>query len=249
MKYAASLTILFSLAIYFLQDQLQPIKPTPVKIEMVLKKTSKGQKSTIMLSDGSKVVLNSASQISYPKSFSDSSRVVTLVGEAYFEVAKDISRPFSVIANGVKTTALGTSFNVNSKTPSVKISLATGKVVVENALNTDKSKNSHFLKPGEAINYEPKSNQVTISKFDFDQDFLWKDGIIFFQNSSFDEITTKLESWYNIDLEIKNQYLARKKFTGRFDNETLVSVMESLGFAMEFDYFVNGKNVKVIFNK
>jgi transmembrane sensor len=249
LKYAATITVFFSFIIYFLQDQLLPVKLKPLKIEMVLKQTSKGQKSTIMLSDGSKVILNSESQISHPKKFSDSTRIISLTGEAYFEVARDLSRPFSVISNGVKTTALGTSFNVNSRMTAVKVSLATGKVVVENELKKAEEKNSHFLKPGEAITYEAKSNKVDISKFNIEKDFLWKDGILYFDNAQFDEIKDKLETWYNIEFDVNNQQLANKKFTGRFDNQSLKSVMESIGFTIGFDYFVNGKKVKVIFNK
>lgn len=248
LKYAATIAVFFSFIIYFLQDQLLPAKLKPSKIEMVLKNTSKGQKSTIMLSDGSKVILNSESQISYPKKFSDSTRLISLTGEAYFEVARDISRPFSVTSNGVKTTALGTSFNVNSRMAAVKVSLATGKVVVENELKKTEEKNSHFLKPGEAITYEAKSNKVAISKFNFEKDFLWKDGILYFDNAQFDEIKSKLEIWYDIEFDVNNQHLANKKFTGRFDNQSLKSVMESIGFTIGFDYFVNGKKVKVIFN-
>jgi ferric-dicitrate binding protein FerR (iron transport regulator) len=131
----------------------------------------------------------------------------------------------------------------------VKVSLATGKVVVENELKKAKAKNSHFLKPGEAITYEAKSNKVDISKFNIEKDFLWKDGILYFDNAQFDEIKDKLEIWYNIEFDVNNQQLVNKKFTGRFDNQSLKSVMESIGFTIGFDYFVNSKKVKVIFNK
>jgi len=248
-KYAASIAVFFALFIYFLQDQFQPAIQKPSPIEMVLKQTSKGQKSTIILSDGSKVILNSQSQISYPKYFTDSTRLVTLKGEAYFEVAKDITRPFSVVTNSVKTTALGTSFNINGRTPKVKVSLATGKVVVQSGFEKLKKENHYFLIPGEAIIFDPKSNDALISTFDYKSDFSWKDGVLYFHNADFYEIKSKLEVWYDIEFDIENKQLAKKKFTGRFDNETLKSVMESVGFALDYDYFVNGKKVKVIFNK
>ncbi len=249
LKYAASIAVFFSLFIYFIQDQLQPAKVKQSVVEVVLKQTSKGQKTTIMLSDGSKVILNSESQISYPKYFTDSTRLITLKGEAYFEVARDVARPFTVLANGIKTTALGTSFNINSRSPKVKVSLATGKVVVQNALEKFNDESHHFLVPGEAIAFNSKSNVATLSKFDYKSDFLWKDGVLYFDNSAFDEIRDKLEVWYDVEFDVENKKLANKKFTGRFDNETLKSVMESVGFALNYDYFVNGKKVKVIFNK
>lgn len=249
LKYAATIVLFFSLALYFLLDQFQPNTSKRSNIEMVLKQTSKGQKSTIMLSDGSKVILNSESQISYPKYFTDSTRTIQLQGEAYFEVAKDVTKPFSVIANDVKTTALGTSFNINGRKPEVKVSLATGKVVVQNELKEFQKENHHFLEPGEAIVIESKSNKSRLSKFDFKQDFLWKDGVLYFNNAGFEEIKNKLETWYDVEFDVENQRIEGKKFTGKFDNQTLTSVMESIGFALEYNYFLNGKKVKIIFNK
>ena len=117
----------------------QPMEEIPV-ISTIEKHTLPGQKSTITLSDGSLVWLNSGSQISYQSDFNDSLRVVHLKGQAFFEVFKDADKPFIVKCNDLEIIALGTSFDVNAmKDNLLQVSLLTGKVQV-NLENKSQSK-------------------------------------------------------------------------------------------------------------
>ncbi|MEQ9165420.1 MAG: DUF4974 domain-containing protein [Fulvivirga sp.] len=241
LKYAASLAILLTVSflIYQYSFSKQDIVATET-IETVTRMTQKGQKSTVILSDGSKVILNSLSKISYPKYFTDSSRLIHLEGEAFFEVSKDPKRPFTVTANKVETTALGTSFNINSRSSIQKVLLATGKVLV-----SAKNSEQHILTPGEGV--EVNAENGDSKKFQFDQEKAlgWKDGIIYFEDSSVDEIISVLELWYDVKIEIEKP-IKNKSYTGRFDNESLRNVLESISFALDFDFIMNGKNVKII---
>src|SRR5690606_23661467 len=94
--------------------------------------TPRGVKSDLTLSDGSKVVLNSGSSIKYIKGFEKDKREILLDGEAYFDVARDADRPFTVRKANVSVTALGTSFNVQAyENEDLNISLISGKVGIE----------------------------------------------------------------------------------------------------------------------
>jgi len=245
LKYAASIAVLIA-GFVFLYQNLNT-KSAPVSdVEIIQKITTSGQKSTIMLSDGSKVTLNSASVIKYPKQFSVNSRTIQLDGEAFFEVAKDQSRPFTVIANQVSTTALGTSFNIKSSVKGLKVSLATGKVVVSNAKS--KRDKKYFLTSGEAVSFNHSDGRVLQSTFDFKKDLLWKEGVLYFDNAEFNEMMQKLESWYGVSIEVQERPSQIKKYTGQFNNESLSNVLQNMGFALSFDYFLNEKKATLIFN-
>lgn len=244
-KYAASIAIVIAGFVYLYQNQ--QVQPQPIaQVETIEKVTTSGEKTTIMLSDGSKVTLNSASRVSYPKQFTTASRIIHLEGEAFFEVAKDQSRPFTVIANEVSTTALGTSFNVKSTTDGLKVSLATGKVVVSNTKSDNNQK--YFLSPGEAISFNHTDGRVLESNFDFKKDLLWKDGILYFDNTEFNEIILRLEKWYGVSIEIQERPMRIKRYTGQFNNESLTNVLQNMGFSLSFDYFLNEKKAVLIFN-
>ena len=94
---------------------------------------SNGQKADIILADGTKVYINSDSRIVYDNTYNKKTRMVSLEGEAYFEVAKDKEKPFIVKANGINVQALGTSFNIRAHKDdkSVAVILISGKVKVD----------------------------------------------------------------------------------------------------------------------
>lgn len=241
MGIAASIVLLLAFGMQFLlQDDTS--KEVVAELPMMIKETTKGLKSTVHLRDGSKVMLNSESKISYPQYFTDSSRVIHLEGEAFFEVAKDKSRPFTVIANGVATTALGTSFNINGRRNQCKVSLATGKVAVQ---QVDEQEN-YFLKPGQAVQFDLEARTVSRSEYTGFEDFLWTKGIIAFNDDHFELVIEKLSRWYNVDFSIENTGVV-KQYTGRFDNKSLETILENMSFTLGFDYFIHEKKVKIIF--
>ena len=242
--YAACISLLVICTFYFVQ---KPSVNTPPVPELVVKSMPAGQKSTIILSDGSKIILNSGSKISYPKTFTDTSRIITLEGEAFFDVVKDKTRPFSVVANGVVTTALGTSFNINARGPVCRIALASGKVIINNENDNRKDKNEQYiLAPGEAL--EVNTSAKTTRKFTFDQqsELLWKEGVLYFKNTPLEEIAKRLELWYDVEFQFKSKTGLQKKYTGRFENASLEHVLDNMSYALGFEYFIQGKKVTII---
>src|SRR5690606_15794255 len=164
------------------------------------------QRLTFRLEDGSQVTLNANSSLKFPETFSDTLREVILYGEAFFEVASDVERPFVVMAGNVSTVALGTSFNIRNDTSEHKttVSLATGKVLVQNRKQGEDEFNI-YLAPGEELDYHAQTKTYTKNHFDYQEKIAWKDGILYFGEDNIDTIISKLEQWYGVSIELKNR--------------------------------------------
>jgi ferric-dicitrate binding protein FerR (iron transport regulator) len=209
--------------------------------------TLPGVKAHLTLSDGSQVILNSGSKLKYIKNFEGGKREVFLEGEAFFAVAKDSVRPFMVRTGEVKTTALGTSFNIKSYEPGpLDISLLTGKVSVEVPLE----KTPYLtLTPGEAINIDIPNSRVVKDRFDEEMVIGWTKKMIVFQQTPLLEAIRTLENWYGVTFEIENTPGDQVLFSGKFQDETLEIVLEGLSYAANFDFEINKDKVKVIFKE
>lgn len=247
LKIAAILLIGVAIT-FFVLDQTNT---TPYSLESVLvtKSNPKGQKSTIFLPDGTKVYLNAESTLSYPQQFADNSRKVSIVGEAFFEVAEDESRPFTVYSDNFTTTAVGTSFNVRAYPDEniLEVSLATGKVLVKD-LNPHLDRGM-FLLPGERMVYSEETDAVAKSSFDQKAALGWKEGLIYFKNSRFDEVVDKLSRWYDVSFTIINQPTGDWSYNGEFRNQSLQHVLMGMGLTKKFDYEIDGKSVVIRFDK
>ncbi|MCA9748711.1 MAG: FecR domain-containing protein, partial [Romboutsia sp.] len=141
-SYSTAIVMIIALSIVFSNNYFGKSKETlkekiPATIENSLVDdsfietvTSKGDNEEVILSDGSKIILNVDSKLIYPKKFNDSIREVTLIGEAFFDIERDVNKPFIVNANEIKIKVLGTSFNVKSysKDEKIETTLVTGKV-------------------------------------------------------------------------------------------------------------------------
>ena len=174
-------------------------------------------------------------------------------GEGFFQVAKDKKRPFSVYTGNVSTTAVGTSFNIRySRNDSIsKISLVTGVVKVKLITNTGKEEEI-LLKPGEEVKCRIDQGTFDKEKFDLMAVVGWKDNILYFKESGLNEVVKKLESWYGVNIELvgdpENKNTSDWSYTGQFKNQSLEKVLKGLSYTKNFQYKIDGKNVKIIFN-
>ncbi len=228
---------------YTLQESTEEI-PQPIK--KVVFNNPPGVKSSISLADGTRVMLNAGSSLSYEESRFKEVRDVFLEGEAFFEVAHDPHRPFTVNAGGVNTTALGTSFNIMAyKEEKQMVSLVTGKVSI--ALPNSKNEKI-LLAPKEAISISPDKMLVSKAKFDEDAILAWTRKTIVFDDTKLAEAIRALENWYGVRIHFQNQPKPGKRLSGKFHNETLENVLEGLSYTAGLDFRIEKGQVNIKFN-
>ena len=152
----------------------------------------------LVLPDGTKVWLNAESSIRYPVAFIGNERRVFVTGETFFEVAKDKSKRFRVVANDITIEALGTQFDVNaySNEPFFAATLVEGSVRISNRST------ENILKPGEQA--QIVNNNLKIVNTNVDDVTAWKNNQFKFSGTSINEIMRQVERWYDADVEFKD---------------------------------------------
>lgn len=233
-KAAAVLSIPLLIAtLYYLISQ-------PVSHEMLTIATEKGEVSGIILPDGTKAWLNVDSRLSYPISYGIKSRKIELIGEAYFEVAKNDKIPFEVSSGDMTTKAIGTQFVISAypESSSIKSSLIEGSVEI--FINN----NSWMIKPGQQVTLDKSTGKFVFNYFDEDYVLSWKNDQLIFQLTPFDEVITKLEKWYDINIEYDPAQFKSETLTVRFEKqETLEQVIKVFSKANGFSYVIEGQNI------
>jgi transmembrane sensor len=184
--------------------------------------TPKGGQYQLTLSDGTKVWLNAASSITYPTAFQGKSRAVTITGEAYFEVAKNKSKPFLVSFDNSKVEVLGTSFNINAYADEATSSTT----LIEGSVRIRSADQQLVLKPGQQA---VKENGIKLNTApNIRQVLAWKNGAFDFNNLDFETCMRQLERWYDIKV-VYDRAVPKDKFLGQIDkNLTLREVLEGL---------------------
>lgn len=249
-KWAAAIFLLFIAGYYgyYLVDRNEE-QTGIVNTELKIKATVPGQKSTIYLADGSKVILNSMSELAYPGTFGPDTRKITLKGEAFFEVAKDPARPFIVTTGNISTTALGTSFNIRAyaNDKDVQVALVEGKVSVKAADPSiaDALREKVILLPGEAAYYTGGSGILEKGNFDARKTLSWKDRILYFDQTELGEAFNTLERWYGIDFVVTGNPEKPLYLNGEFHDETLQNVLEVLSYSNHFSYEIQQQKVLI----
>lgn len=202
----------------------------------------RGQKASVVLPDGSLVWLNSESQIKYGAQFADDQRVVSIEGEAYFEVAKDSERPFIVETSSLKVKVHGTSFNVNTyDVNSLKVSLLEGVVEIQ----PDHAK-PQILQPNEVADYYPKLKKLEVSEGFANESIDWKYNRIRFKDEDLSSIMHKLERDFNVEITIADRQLRTRRFTGDFSqNETIEQILDVMSSTGAYTYTISGNKVRI----
>lgn len=170
-----------------------------------------GKRATLTLADGTKVWLNSGTELEFPGEFTGRTREITLSGEIYLEVAKHPDRPFHVHANGLDVKVLGTSFNVSAyaDNPQCAVVLVSGKVAVE-AENGE----SMEIAPNQMAAYDTLRG-ITRSEVDVEEYISWKDNVMLFNRATIAEILQKIGRYYNVSFDINDKTLSKQTCTGK----------------------------------
>lgn len=218
------------------------------EIQYITKTAKSGQQATINLSDGSIVKLNAGSSITFPENFTGEIRDVSLLGEAFFEVKSNAKLPFIVKTGELKTTVLGTSFNINAHNPNyTSITLVEGKVAVE------MDSYEELLLPGEQMIFDKEMRTLTKKAIDIENELAWRKGIIQFNETSLTQVIDILERWYDTDIILVNDELINCKISGKFNEDRIKNVLEGLTFLIDIQYetqdykeiYITGKGCKI----
>ncbi|PBI90901.1 fec operon regulator FecR [Flavobacterium sp. ACN2] len=202
--------------------------------------TPTGGQYNIVLADGTKVFLNAVSSIKYPTQFNGDQRIVELEGEAYFEVAKNKSKPFLVKSANQTIEVLGTHFNVHAYNNEsvVKTTLLEGSVAVS-------SKNQKaILKPGQQSNISESSSKIAVKEVDTEAAIAWKNGRFKFDNADLKSVMKQLERWYGIKVEYRGDVSDVRFNGGTFRNKNLSEVLKVLELS-NIKFKVEGKTIIV----
>jgi transmembrane sensor len=220
-KIAASITViaLFSWVLYFIFFNHQRILKESVDTMVQLD-----------LPDGSEVWLNHHSRIAYPDDFDSNTRAVTLTGEAFFEVKEDRQKPFIIETNSARIKVLGTSFNVRAyeEPNSTEVFVATGLVNFSNIKNNE----GINLKPGETA-VTKNDTVLMLEPVESLNVLAWKEKQLIFKRSTLSTVIKNLETYFRIDMEIRNEDISRCRFTGSFSQPTLEEIIEALSVSLD----------------
>lgn len=207
--------------------------------------TPKGGEYNLVLADGTKIWLNADSKLKYPVKFSGIKRVVELEGEAYFEVAKNVNKPFLIKTNDYNVEVLGTVFNLWAYKEENKVmtTLVEGSVKIK---DFDGSGNGVIIKPNEQLILNKTEKGILIRKVDPLDYTAWKDGRFIFVKQSLDDILKILSRWYNFDVEFESDELKTIVFTGNMDRyEDLSTPLEMISKTNKVNFKTEGRKVIV----
>lgn len=214
--------------------------------------TPKGGEYRLVLPDGTKVWLNAASSLSYPMRFSDTSRTVQLVGEAFFEVVpmptgngQDKPLPFVVETPQQQVEVLGTQFNVNAYPDDgrEKTTLLEGKVRVSARME---AASTHTLKPGDEARVPSGGSRITITQVDPNIAAAWKEGYFAFDNAHIKDVMRTLARWYDIELVYESD-LGDAYFGGTISKfEQFDKLLEAIELTGVVRFCIAGRRVTVM---
>lgn len=224
--------------------------------------TNPGSKTEVKLPDGTLVILNADSKLSYPDNFLGNTREVTLQGEAFFKVTENKQKPFIIHSKAMDIKVLGTVFNVKAypgeSTSEATLIKGSIEVTLKNRTNekimlkpSEKITVSNIaeavkpsLKQTSAVSIKPIEHipliaidQVSVDKKEnIFKEIGWTQNKLMFKNESLEAIVTTMQRWYGRTIEIKTEKLKDLKFTGNFTEESFVQVIQALQLSCNFSF-------------
>lgn len=242
---AASIVLLFGFGWWIsTQDKELMLSVQEQDVAWVTNTNAPGTKSSIRLSDGSKITLNAGSEVRYKNQFDSESREIFLSGEAFFEVAKDSLRPFIVHTGDFSTQALGTSFNIRSfEGKNTQVSLVTGIIQVsDRRLHAEK-----ILQPGEGVILADEIGPIR--QIDIQKAISWTQKIISLDQADFEEVLNELSNWFGVEFHLENVPRSIPSTTASYQDESLENILLGLSYKLDFSYEIHGKEIFIDFSK
>jgi len=242
---AAVLIIAFLFSYSSPHDDVTPL----FELSMQEITTEKGQRTMVRLSDGTRVQLNGESKLMIPGNFTENHRIVTLEGEAFFEVEPSRGINFYVHANNSITQVLGTKFNVRAYPDEeiVEVVVTEGKVSMSLGDEYDTPEVQLTQNQRGTLNKNGEVIASTISDIEFYMG--WTLGKLTFKGATIEEVKNKLERWYDIEVELgEGLSTGDRLLTGTFENAPMSVVLTSISLSLDMKYNHEGKRVVFTLN-
>jgi ferric-dicitrate binding protein FerR (iron transport regulator) len=216
-----------------------------------------GEKSQIVLSDGTHVWINSGSKFKYPVSFGKKNRDVYLSGEAFFDVSHRDNQSFVVNTRDARVKVLGTAFNVKAYPEDAKTqtTVVRGLVSVQDIKHGDKEV---LIRPNQMAVIQKYENKISTRPKE-DEDHLevlgninveavtcWKNQLLVFVDEPLEDMAMKMERWFNVQILIEDSTLRKERYNGKFvNNETIYEVLEAIKQTTPIKYSVENNKIYI----
>jgi transmembrane sensor len=213
---------------------------SPAPLAVFAYSTDFGERKQLQLPDGSKVILNSNTLLTYKADYNEEDRQLELLGEAYFEVAKDAEKKFIVHSNGFSTTAIGTAFYVHGRQPaqSYSVDLIEGKVSLQNG-----SGSPLLLQAGEAATWSGSGNLFDKKAFDTRLLRQWIEGKLTFQKADSREVLQHLAQWYGVEINDQRKKPGTITITGDYSDKPLEDILKAICFSLSCKYTIEENRI------
>ncbi|MFC0514344.1 FecR family protein [Mucilaginibacter angelicae] len=235
------------------------------------KNTFVREKSTIVLTDGTRITLNSQSSLKYPTSFTGKTREVYLSGEAFFDVHKDHEHPFIIHTEKMNIKVLGTAFNVKSYPNDTSSETTLIRGAIEVTLD-DRPSDRIILKPSEKLivkkgsfsTVHKKENKLapvtdssagtqyvltSFTRLHQDDSAVletsWTQNKLIFRDESFADLATRMERWYGVEIKFKNDGMKKYRFSGTYQKESITEALYALQHTENFHYKIKNSTIYI----
>lgn len=201
----------------------------------------RGAEFMITLEDGTRVWLDSETELRYPTNFSTEEREVYVRGEAYFEVAKMQDKPFIVKVDQMSVNVLGTKFNISTRVENV-----VQTVLIEGKVRLESNGKQMVLKPNQKADFDSEREDWTVENVDVTSYVAWKDGNFVFDNKSLEYIMNRLSLWYDVEVQYSDEGVKGVKLSG--DMKRYKNIQELLYFferISDVRFVIKGKKITI----
>ncbi len=201
-----------------------------------------GEIKNIVLPDGTNVNLNAGSTLIIQEGFKSDKRQVVLLGEGYFDVAKDKRKPFEISTSHLKVSVLGTRFNLKAypEDQHILASLDEGKIQLKGGFNNEQPV---YLNAGQEAIFDKDNGQLNVRDYLKNRSGQWKDGKIIFYSNTLSEIAIMLERKFDVKIVIMDEEVKSYKFSGDFSDAELFELLGYLCAARPFKFSASGNYI------
>jgi len=230
---AAILMLCFAVSFFYRRNDTSLAKSMNTIADVKI--VSGAEHRKVKLPDGSTVILNENSYIEYPKHFTGASRQVILKGEGYFDIKHDSKHTFIVHTGRIKTTVLGTAFNIKAiEGKPVVVTVTRGKVSV-----ADENKVLAMLIPDQQVVFSQQYKKVTVAKVRAEETVAWQKNDLFFEDTTMEEAAATLSQKFNVKITFENNEGKNCRFTASFlKAQSLEEVIQVITAFNEASYTV-----------